>query len=123
MKNPEYYDLVKSVKNGLVISIDGEKHKTALSYLTEIWKKLKFPGMHINWDAYLDWMRDLEWLEENEIVIIIHNFDAFLSENQEKKKYFLYDFENIILPYWDKDAIGVLENEDKIKKITLRIEN
>ena len=51
MKNPEYYDLVKSVKNGLIISIDGEKHKTALSYLTEIWQKLKFPGTHINWGS------------------------------------------------------------------------
>ena len=53
MKKPEYYDLVKGLTNGLVISIDGEKHKTALSYLTEIWQKLKFPGTHINWGFFL----------------------------------------------------------------------
>lgn len=47
--------------------IDGKATRTSSDFLRCIGEQLKFPdSQNCNWDAYLDWMRDLSWLKELE---------------------------------------------------------
>jgi hypothetical protein len=108
------------VAQGYVTVIDGSKCKNSSEFLQAIWTKLKFPGICNNkWDAYLDWIRDLEWIYANDITIVINNYNDFLSDEPEYKEYFVSDFKEIIFPYWENDAKSVLGSENGIKNITV----
>lgn len=48
---------------------------------------------------YLDWMRDLSWMNYDSCEIHIVNQNDFLKLNIEDRENILNDFNNIILPY------------------------
>ena len=52
------------LKTGYVANIDGAKIQTKQDYLEAMEKALKLPSCHNNWDAYLDWICDLDWIKE-----------------------------------------------------------
>lgn len=105
---------------GKIVIIDGKTNKTSKDFLQSIWSQLKFPDIkNCNWDAYLDWMRDLSWLEMISISIVILNYSYFLSEEPNYRQYFISDFQDIIFPFWENDAMDVFQNQDYIKKIDL----
>lgn len=103
---------------GKVICIDGFMNTTSFDFLSCIWQELNFSHPeHKNWDAYLDWMRDLSWIDEKIISIVILNFEDFLRDEPDAKNFFLSDFEKIIFPFWEHDAGVIFEDNDKIKEL------
>jgi hypothetical protein len=104
--------------NGKVILIDGISIRTHMDYLKLIYSELNFPNENCNWDAYLDWMRDLSWINEQSITIVVENYHLFLQEDIRYKEFFIADFVDTIFPFWEHDAIEVFENEP-IKSVQL----
>jgi RNAse (barnase) inhibitor barstar len=73
------------VLNGSFIAvIDGNKCKSITSFFEQISKAMNFPDYFgNNIDAFDEMMSDLEWIEEKNIVLIIMNYEHFLSEDKE----------------------------------------
>jgi len=72
--------------------------------------KFKFPhelpAMKIGW--YNDYINDLSFIEENNIIMIVHNYDLLLINDLKTKEKIMADFEEIILPWWEGEIIGHL---------------
>lgn len=76
-----------------------------MDYVTEIQSKFSFPTPCADSvDRYLDWIRDLEWLEQEKFVIIINHFSDFCKKNPSIKNEIMQDFEEIILPFWQNEV-------------------
>lgn len=100
--------------------IDGKATMTSSDFLRCIGEQLKFPdSQNCNWDAYLDCMRDLSWLDAKSISIVILNFESFLSKDLDALKYFISDLEKVVFPFWQNDAESVFESQDAVKDITV----
>ena len=99
----------------LLVELDGMKIQSWIDYILEVQNKLKFPSSCLDSiDRYLDWIRDLEWLEQKEVVIIIKHFSEFCKNSPSTKSEIILDFEEIILPYWDGEVKNVVvEGESK----------
>ncbi len=82
----------------LIFQIDGKKCSNKIKLFKEFAKKLKFPTYFgYNWDAFLDLMRDLEWMNPNDyngVVILIKNSDFFLKNEINKNE--MEKFRNIV---------------------------
>lgn len=116
----EFYQHYDHEAKGFVAVIDGAKCQRSAEFLQAIWTALKFPGVcNHKWAAYSDWMRDLEWIDENDITIVIRNYADFLSAEPQSKEYFISSLQEVIFPYWENDAMDVLESKDGIKNITV----
>lgn len=103
---------------GHLVVIDGKSTMTESDFLYCVGEQLDFPDeQKFNWNAYLDWMRDLSWIDGKQISIIIANFESFLCKDQNKLKYFMSDFEEIIFPFWRNDAEKVFESQNAVKDI------
>ena len=103
-----------------IVLLDGEVIEGDKEFLWQIWTQLNFPeNPHPTWDAYLDWMTDLSWIKERNILIIIDNFGEFLREKPKFKFYFVEDYVRKILPFWEKDYIEIYEDEAFKKNIIL----
>lgn len=93
---------------------------TKLDFLKFIYDKLDFPEKrYMNWDAYLDWMRDLSWIDEKEINIVVINYKSLFKDDFIYSLYFVPDFENIIFPFWEKSAKEIFVDDKYIKTIKL----
>ncbi|HML35038.1 barstar family protein [Sporomusa sphaeroides] len=89
----------------LVVELDGNKTQSWMDYVTEIQSKFSFPTPCADSvDRYLDWIRDLEWLEQEKFVIIINHFSDFCKKNPSIKNEIMQDFEEIILPFWQNEV-------------------
>ena len=77
-------------------------------YLDQVYAKLSFPPIDVQRtiDTYFDWIRDLNWLSEDEIVFVITDFDLFLSNDKSNKELVIKLFENEILPWWEMEVIN-----------------
>jgi hypothetical protein len=89
--------------------LDGKDINSANDYIEQIQTKFKFPTSCIdNWDGYLDWIRDLDWLEKEEYILVIINFSQFLRDDIDLKKEIISDFEDTILPFWEEEVERVV---------------
>ena len=61
-----------------------------------------FPKPVIGW--LNDYLCDLSWISNCKIAIVIRNFDMFLRDNEKKKRDIILDFDEIILPWWEKNV-------------------
>lgn len=88
--------------------IEGGKIRTEADYVQEMSNAFAFPHelpvMKIGW--YNDYISDLMWIEQKDIVLLIHNYDLMLCDEQKLKKNILDDFEEIILPWWEGEVVG-----------------
>lgn len=88
--------------------IEGAKIRTEADYVQEMSNAFTFPhelpAMKIGW--YNDYISDLMWIEQKDIVLLIHNYDLMLCDEQKLKKNILDDFEEIILPWWEGEVVG-----------------
>lgn len=92
--------------NVLVVEIDGDEMKDWIDYISVIQSKFKFPtSCTDSVDRYLDWIRDLTWLEQEKYIIIINHFSKFFEGNPSMKEDIMQDFDEIILPYWQDEVI------------------
>lgn len=92
-----------------MVELDGIKIQSWIDYITAIQSKFKFPTPCLDSvDRYLDWIRDLEWLEQKEFIIIINNFGYFCRDNILIRNEIILDFEETILPYWQDEVEDVV---------------
>lgn len=88
--------------------IEGAEIRTEADYVQEMSNAFAFPhelpAMKIGW--YNDYISDLMWIEQKDIVLLIHNYDLMLCDEQKLKKNILDDFEEIILPWWEGEVVG-----------------
>ena len=118
MKNKLYYvangqkeTIINSIKeneNIFIAEINGLNIKTSSEYLEIIRKVFNFPkpleNYKLNYDGYLDWIRDLSWIDTQEFVLIIRNFSLFLKDDLTTKNEIIDDFKEIILPWWETEV-------------------
>jgi hypothetical protein len=69
-----------------VAHLDGQKTTTLRQFYEEIADVLEFPVSGFNLDALNDSLNDLQWLEDEKIVIYITNTDAFISKERDPAK-------------------------------------
>ncbi|OTN87638.1 hypothetical protein A5819_000084 [Enterococcus sp. 7E2_DIV0204] len=97
------------------VKIDGSKIDSWQTFKEDMIEKFKLPmGQDGNANEYLDWMRDLSWLNKTSYVLIIYNYDEFLSGNSSEKKNIMNDFSEYILPFWESEVEqAVVDGEAK----------
>ncbi len=91
-------------KDVFFVRIDGKNIPTLSNYLKEISEKFAFPMPCKTLDGYMDWIRDLSWITQDDIIIFIDNFSLFLSKDLEKRQEILCLFKREILPWWDEQV-------------------
>lgn len=96
----------KSAGNILSVEIDGDQIHTWTDYVLHIEKELSFPSTCVDsMDRYLDWMTDLSWLDQFDgFEIIIKHYSKFMRSEPKLKNEVINDFEEIILPFWEKEV-------------------
>lgn len=78
-------------------------------FISEMQDKFKFPTPCFDSvDRYLDWMRDLGWLEYEKYILVINDSKLFLQGKPELKNEIFSDFRNIILPFWQEEVEEVI---------------
>ena len=105
---------LKSINTFFLVEIDGKKVKELSDYLIAVSELFEFPIPAHGLDGYNDWMRDLEWIGKEKIILIIYNYDEFLKFDLHSKKLIIEGFENLILPWWQSEvAKYVVEGKTK----------
>jgi hypothetical protein len=100
---------IRSNSKVFVVEIDGSKISSWNDYVSEIQDKFHFPSpCNDSIDRYLDWMRDLQWIEKDEIAVIINNYDEFLNDDPQLKNDLISDFNDVILPFWQEEVMEVI---------------
>jgi hypothetical protein len=69
-------------------------------------------------DGYLDWMRDLGWLNKESYTLIINEYNLFMKNNIDLKNKIISHFRHVILPFW-KDEVEEVVVGGKGKCFTL----
>lgn len=86
---------------------DASLWKTDLSVFEEFGSKMCFPQsvwntQTYNYNLFADLMRNLMWLGDKPITIVIENLSSFSTTNGRTTKDLLFRcFEKIILPFWE----------------------
>ena len=87
--------------------IDGAKIRTEEEYVQAMIDASAIPhpllGMKIG--ILNDWIKDLTWIDQKDIVLIVHDHDLMLSDDLKTKKKVMIYFENIILPWWEGEVV------------------
>ncbi|MDF2540028.1 MAG: hypothetical protein K0S76_3049 [Herbinix sp.] len=98
---------LKTDKNILLAELYGKEIQTWGGYASVIERIFKFPTSCIDsMDRYLDWMRDLEWLEQKEFVILINNYNDFCKGDSSLKEEIVLDLKETILPFWEEEVVN-----------------
>jgi RNAse (barnase) inhibitor barstar len=79
-----YKQVSENSSNELFLtSIDGKDCSNKAALFNTFSAKLQFPDYFgNNWDAFNDCLTDLEWLNSNQYVLFIKNFEETLTQNQ-----------------------------------------
>lgn len=91
-------------ESSFVAVIDGSMIQKLSDYLKTISEIFKFPFPAKSLDGYNDWMRDLEWLNKEEYILVIKNYGDFLNKDLPSKKIVLDGLAAVILPWWQGDV-------------------
>jgi hypothetical protein len=112
ISNDESETIIQEIRSNskvFVVEIDGNKIASWNDYVSEIQDKFNFPTpCNDSVDRYLDWIRDLQWIEEDDIAIIINNYDEFLNKDPKLKNEIISDFNDVILPFWQEEVMEVV---------------
>lgn len=89
-----------------VVALQGKDIQSWNDYISVISEKFLFPHSDTqeNMNGYNDWMRDLDWLEMDGYILIIYDYDKFLSQDPQLKKKIIDGFEKYILPWWKAEV-------------------
>lgn len=81
-------DVQIKLDNYFIANINGECCTTEYDFHTEVTNALNFPQYYgRNLDSLFDCLLDLEWIENNHIVIRMDNFEKIVSEESDKTYY------------------------------------
>ena len=99
---------IKLNNKSLIIEIDGTEINSWDDYWNAISKAFSFPKLpdylKPDYHSYYDIMTDLSWLETDNITLFIKRYDCFLKDNRSLKDDIIRDFNDYLLPFWDKEA-------------------
>jgi hypothetical protein len=89
-----------------VVELDGDKIPKFLDYFHLMREIFKFPPVDLwpSLDGYLDWMRDPFLFNKDAYLLVIRNYDKFLSRDKKRKQQVLECFVEIILPWWEGEV-------------------
>lgn len=94
-------------QNYFIAELDGTQIKLYENYMEKMNEKFNLQlEKPYNIDAYLDWMRDLEWLDKEGYILIIKNYSKFLINDKVGREEIMSQFTSIILPFWEKEVIN-----------------
>lgn len=92
----------------LIVELKGANIQSWEDYISEIQLKFQFPTSCLDsMDRYLDWIRDLEWLDKDGYVLIINRYSDFIKDNSKLKNEIISDFTEVILPFWQEEVQDV----------------
>lgn len=111
--SPEEIAIIKGELIGspeiLLVELNGSEIQSWEDYVSEIQQNFRFPtSCFDSVDRYLDWMRDLSWIEKEKYILVIHHFDTFLQHKPELKNEIVLDFKDTILPFWQEEVVEVV---------------
>ena len=130
MKNKIYFissgemkklkDNFNEKKDVFIVEINGNTIQNQKDFLNIMTEKFEFPYSVNGFDGYFDWLRDLEWLEKEEYILIINDFKNFIKNDISLKEMIIKDFENVVLPWWEKEVEDcVVEGRAKLFTVYL----
>jgi hypothetical protein len=91
-------------KSIFIAEIEGKEISDLSQFLEAIWEAFQFPNTgHVNYYAYLDWIRDLDWLNAKGFALIIKDSTAFMDKDVEKRNIVLGSLEQEVLTWWESD--------------------
>jgi hypothetical protein len=101
----EIYESCQNYDTYFVV-VDASKWKNSHDFYHEIGNKFNFPkeswGKYRNMNAFEDWMRDLSWISQERIVILIRNLRKCHTTDSAVNRRTIFDsFCFCILPYWE----------------------
>ena len=96
------YQLVGYVRGELCDKLD--------DFFREISSSLRFPDdFGWNWDAFDDWIQDLDWFKFSGILIVINHYSlVFKNEfSQEKYRKLLIEHLQLTTQYWNEQNVPI----------------
>lgn len=86
-----------------VVVIEGSRYRDWEGFADDIAEIFDFPMRdQRNPDAFLDWIRDLDWLNKDAYALFILDFPRFMEDNPRDKKWTVGLFTSWILPFWER---------------------
>ena len=94
--------------NIFVIELFGNQLPTEKLFMQATIKAIQipYPDCKIDYDWYNDYIRDLLWIREPDIVMLVHDFDSILKADLKIKQWWIEDLKKYILPWWDGEVVG-----------------
>lgn len=117
INSSQYKEIVSGMnqESVFIAEIDGKKVNNLNEYFEAVWKAFHFPNTgYLNYYAYLDWIRDLDWLNSKGYVFAIHNSDNLLRASLHERKIILDSLEEEVIPWWES-KVEQYQVEGKIK--------
>ena len=119
-KEQEILSLLKQDQNTFYVIINGKHVRTLPEYLKVMSEEFSFPIPNKGVDGYMDWIEDLTWIEQENIVLFIEDFSHFLEEDPSRKTQMIELFRDKILPWWDGEVERyVVEGEKRSFQVYL----
>lgn len=112
---------ISSQYNVLKVDIDGAKIQTWEDFIRTIEISFQFPTTcEDSMDRYLDWIRDLSWLENEAFIILVKNSKEFFVKNSKLRDEILNDLEEVVLPFWESEVEEfVVDGKSKLFRVYL----
>ncbi|MCL2137324.1 MAG: barstar family protein [Coriobacteriia bacterium] len=102
---------IEQEQNTLLVEINGNEVQSWTDYIAIIEDGFDLPKQTVNSiDSYLDWMRDLSWLDKESFVLIINDYDEFLKDDLPLKAIILEDYKDTLLPWWQSERASFVVN-------------
>ncbi|WP_018618885.1 barstar family protein [Spirosoma luteum] len=79
-------ELEAQFSNDFIVNIDGKKALTLRQFYEEAAYLLEIPNFGFTLDELSDSLSDLQWLEENRIVLYFTNTEIFMSKERDPAK-------------------------------------
>ena len=115
---------IKENENIFFAEIFGDKINKEEDFVKAMVETFVFPNelpeMKLGW--YNDYITDLMWIKQKEIVLIIRNYELMLANDLKIKEIIMTDFKEIILPWWEELIVGHMAGGIP-KKSIIYIEN
>ncbi len=94
------------------IHIEGSSCRTKLTMFETFSEAFQFPDYFAqNWDSFDEIMCDLSWIEEDEITLLITQFNEFLRDAEEEDKDIFFNIISNVEEYSGK--VFLLELRDQ----------
>ena len=90
-----------SAEDVFIVRLSGKECPNLQSYLRAASERFGFPITSGTADSYNDWLCDLSWIKQKTVVLVINDFDAFLSGSPADKEKIIRGFKDTILPWWE----------------------